>query len=244
MTANKGRFHKDNLYQSELDDVVDFAFDEKVVAVFPDMIHRSIPGYASLLTVLQAVFRQHFANQNQLHVYDLGCSLGAVTLALSSIMPIDTRYTGIDLSAEMIKKYNEAMRIASLEQNAVGIEGDINEVKLADCDAICLNFVLQFINPEQRLALLTKCFKQLANNGLLFIAEKVKADDSTIAWHEQFKRNNGYSDLEIAQKRSAIENIMRIDSASTIVNRLHDVGFKQVIPVFQCLSFHAWVAVK
>lgn len=237
-------FKKDTLYQNEVDGIIDFTFDEKVVAVFPDMIHRSIPGYASLLTVLQAVFRSHFANQHHLHVYDLGCSVGAVTLALSKVMPIDTHYTGIDLSAEMIKKYNEAVRIATLEETAHGIEADINEVKLAACNAVCLNFVLQFIDPDNRLALLRKCYDRLTANGLLFIAEKTKVDTTTTAWHEQFKKNNGYSDLEIAQKRSAIENIMRIDPAEVTVARLHKVGFSEVIPVFQCLSFYGWVAIK
>ncbi len=237
-------FRKDDLYKKRLGQVVDFAFDDKVVAVFPDMIHRSIPGYASLLTLLQAVFRARFANQSGLHIYDLGCSLGAVTLALAQVMPVDTRFTGVDLSPDMIKKYDEAIRVAELESRTAVIEGDINNIPLQVADAICLNFVLQFLEPHCRRSIIERCYQALNEGGVLMVAEKTQADENTTAWHEQFKKNNGYSDLEISQKRSAIENIMRIDSTESIVKRLQETGFTTVLPIFQCFSFRAWVAIK
>ena len=60
--------------------------------------------------------------------------------------------------------------------------------------------------------------------------------------HIAFKRANGYSELEIAQKRSAIENVMKPDSLEEHRERLLAAGFSKVVPWFQCLNFASLIA--
>lgn len=236
-------FKKDTIYQHATD-VVDFNFDKKVAQVFPDMVHRSIPGYASLMTVMQAIFRAEFANHNELLVYDLGCSVGGVTLALAKVLPVDTRFIGVDISPEMLARYAESVRIAHFSERVEIIQQSIVNLPLKPCDAISINFTLQFLDPNQRQSVLDKCFQSLNDKGLLFIAEKTRSDSHLTTWHEQFKRNNGYSELEIAQKRLAIENVMKIDEENTIIQRCQQAGFTQISQVFHALGFKAWVVGK
>ncbi|PID66219.1 MAG: tRNA (cmo5U34)-methyltransferase [Gammaproteobacteria bacterium] len=236
-------FKKDNIYQ-HTEAVVDFAFDKKVARVFPDMVHRSIPGYASLMTVMQAVFRSAFANANNLLIYDLGCSVGGVTLALANILPVDTRFVGVDISTDMLVRYKEAVRLANLASRVQILQYSIVDLPLQPCDGISINFTLQFLDPDDRQTVLNNCYRSLNDNGLLFIAEKTRTDEHITAWHEQFKRNNGYSELEIAQKRLAIEKVMKIDEESTIIERCQTAGFGQSTQVFHALGFKAWVVEK
>lgn len=237
-------FQKDNLYQNGVDTVTDFAFDENVARVFPDMVHRSIPGYATLLTVMQAVFRHYFKNTPQPLVYDLGCSVGGVTLALAHVLPADSRFIGVDNAAQMLIRYRDAIRQANLNERVEPMQADITQINLLDCDAICLNFILQFLPPESRQLMLQRCFDALKPHGICFVAEKTRQSENTQAFHEQFKRNNGYSELEIAKKRLAVEKIMQIDDDTTIVSRAKSVGFCQITPVFNALGFQGWVMQK
>lgn len=236
-------FKKDTIYQHATD-VVDFDFDKKVAQVFPDMVHRSIPGYATLLTVMQAIFRAEFSNRHDNLIYDLGCSVGGVTLALANVLPADTQFIGVDISADMLSRYEKAVRLANLASRVTSLQQNIVDLPLLSCDGISINFTLQFLDPEQRQMVLNQCYQSLNTDGLLFIAEKTHSDKYVTAWHEQFKRNNGYSELEIAQKRLAIENVMKIDDEKTIVTRCQQAGFKRITPVFHALGFKAWVIQK
>ncbi len=236
-------FKKDTIYQHTAD-VVDFNFDKKVAQVFPDMVHRSIPGYASLITVMQAVFRAEFANHSQALIYDLGCSVGGVTLALANVLPVDSQFIGVDISADMLAQYKKAVRLANLSSRVSTLQQSIVDLPLKNCHAISINFTLQFLQPEERQIVLNRCYQALDKQSLLFIAEKTHIDENITRWHEQFKRNNGYSELEIAQKRLAIENVMKIDNEETIIKRCQAAGFTQINPVFHALGFKAWVVRK
>lgn len=240
---NSSMFKKDNVYQYTTN-VVDFDFDKKVARVFPDMVHRSIPGYATLLTIMQAVFRAEFVNQHETLIYDLGCSVGGVTLALANVLPVDTRFIGVDISADMLAQYDKAIHLADLSHRVEHIKGNIIDLPLQPCHGITLNFILQFLAPNERQGVLNRCYQALNDNGLLFIAEKTRANADITSWHEQFKRNNGYSELEIAQKRLAIENVMKVDHEATIVERCHAAGFNEIFPVFYALGFKGWVVKK
>lgn len=236
-------FKKDTLYQQKTD-VIDFDFDQKVAQVFPDMVHRSIPGYATLLTIMQAVFRAEFANAKDTLVYDLGCSVGGVTLALAHVMPVNTQFIGVDISADMLAHYETAVKRADLSHRVSSIKDSIVSFPLNHCQAISINFTLQFLNPNQRQSVINQCYQALADKGILFIAEKTQHHQDTIKWHEQFKKNNGYSELEIAQKRLAIENVMQIDEESMILSRFKQAGFTDITAVFNALGFKAWVVRK
>ena len=114
---------------------------------------------------------------------------------------------------------------------------------------VVLNFTLQFITPEQRTELINRIAKNLVPGGLLVLSEKVTDQDNVckellIDLHHDFKRANGYSELEIAQKRTALENVMRPDSLSCHQERLTNAGFSHIAPWFQCFNFLSIVAIK
>ena len=240
----------DRLFAQPLDQVPDFVFNEDVAKVFPDMIKRSVPGYPTIvenLGVLAAQFAQpHSA------LYDLGCSLGAVTQALRRhVRSDDCRVIAVDNSpamAERCAEYLHAQDAMFQELLPVEvIEADILALEFQPASLVALNFTLQFVAPEQRLELLTRIRQALLPGGALILSEKLRFADE--AEHEllgelhlAFKRANGYSELEIAQKRSAIENVMKPDSLEQHRERLLAAGFSKVVPWFQCLNFASLIA--
>lgn len=249
-------FKKDTLYQQNtqgdadaaVQHIVDFAFDDKVASVFPDMVHRSVPGYSTILRLWQAVFACEFTDKS-VHVLDLGCSLGAVTLALADVLP-NARFTAIDASSDMLSRCRMACEEVGIATRVSCQVADIVDYPLNDgIDAVTLNLVMQFIAPDKRDAMIQKYVDALPSGGLLAITEKVRSEHAdteatVIRWHEQFKRNNGYSELEIASKRTAIEDIMRIDTPETIETRLRQAGLSNVMKIAQNLSFCSWIAIK
>lgn len=235
------RFQRDDLYDCA-QEIVDFEFDERVAAVFPDMIHRSVPGYATLLKLLSVV-GSGFVTHAGL-VYDLGCSLGAASLALYPQLPPDARIIALDRSDAMVSRFSALA--AGQGMTRIHVEQcDILDYPLQSCDLVILNFTLQFIPPEQRDALLTRIYHALKHTGALLLAEKTRPLDERFRhWHEGFKAAQGYSDMAIAQKRESLENVMRTDAANDSEARLHRAGFQHTERYFQALQFCGWVAIK
>ncbi|HIQ41254.1 carboxy-S-adenosyl-L-methionine synthase CmoA [Ectopseudomonas khazarica] len=240
----------DRLFAQPLADVPDFVFNEDVVRVFPDMIKRSVPGYPTIVENI-GVLAGQFA-QAHTTLYDLGASLGAVTQALRRHVRSDgCRVIAVDNSPAMVSRCSEYLHaqdamFQELLPVAV-IEADILALPLQPTSLVTLNFTLQFIPPERRLELLTRIRQALLPGGALILSEKLRFEDDTqhellTELHVAFKRANGYSELEIAQKRSAIENVMKPDSLEQHRERLLAAGFSKVVPWFQCLNFASLVA--
>lgn len=240
----------DRLFAQPLSQVPDFAFNEDVVRVFPDMIKRSVPGYPTIVENL-GVLAAQFSQPNTT-LYDLGSSLGAVTQALRRHVRAEgCQVIAIDNSQAMVERCREYLNAQnSMFQELLPvevIEGDILALDFKPASVIALNFTLQFIPPAQRLELLTCIHQALVPGGALILSEKLRFEDDQqhdllTDLHIAFKRANGYSDLEIAQKRSAIENVMKPDSLEENRDRLLAAGFSKVVPWFQCLNFASMIA--
>ncbi|QXW43974.1 MULTISPECIES: carboxy-S-adenosyl-L-methionine synthase CmoA [Pseudomonas syringae group genomosp. 2] len=240
----------DRIFAQPLAKVPDFAFNEDVVRVFPDMIKRSVPGYPTIVENL-GVLAAQFA-QPETVLYDLGSSLGAVTQALRRhVRSEGCEVIAIDNSSAMVERCREYLNAQnSMFQELLPvqvIEGDILALEFKPASVVALNFTLQFIAPEQRLTLLGRIRDALVPGGALILSEKLRFDDEQehallTDLHIAFKRANGYSDLEIAQKRSAIENVMKPDSLEEHRQRLLAAGFSKVVPWFQCLNFTSLIA--
>ena len=238
----------DLIFSNKQKQVKDFKFDQQVVEVFPDMISRSVPGYNTIIDTIGRLSQTYVqANTN---VYDLGCSLGAATLAMrQSIKAPDCKIIGIDSSSAMVERCRMHVNAFKGQTPVEIIEGNILETDFSNASMIVLNFTLQFIEPELRQKLLKKIYQGLNKGGLLVLSEKVASDDQLcnellIDLHHDFKRDNGYSDLEIAQKRTALENVMKTDTLDTQVSRLRAAGFEHITPWFQCFNFNSIVAIK
>jgi tRNA (cmo5U34)-methyltransferase len=224
-----------------------FTFDSAVARVFPDMIRRSVPGYAETVAMSGVIAGEYARNNTNL--YDLGCSLGAVTLAMRhGVKANNCKIIGIDSSSAMIE---QAEHYIALDEGSVDVEllcADITTQAIENASVVALNYVLQFIAQHQRLDLLTQIAQGLNVGGALILSEKICFDDEEQPLqdklHLDFKRANGYSELEIAQKRSAIENVLIPETESAHVARLKQAGFSQVIRWYQCFNFVSYLAIK
>jgi tRNA (cmo5U34)-methyltransferase len=240
----------DRLFAQPLDQVPDFVFNEDVARVFPDMIKRSVPGYPTIVENL-GVLAAQFAQPHSV-LYDLGCSLGAVTQALRRHVKTDgCRVVAVDNSHAMVERCSEYLHAQdAMFQELLPVEvveADILALDLQPASLVALNFTLQFVAPQQRQELLARIRQALLPGGALILSEKLRFEDETEhallgELHLAFKRANGYSELEIAQKRSAIEHVMKPDSLEQHRERLLAAGFSKVVPWFQCLNFASLIA--
>jgi tRNA (cmo5U34)-methyltransferase len=240
--------YRDAIFSTPLDRVAHFSFDERVVACFPDMIRRSVPGYGQILGMLGLIAQRHL--RHGAHVYDLGCSLGAASLALAGQLPPDAfRLTGVDLSPAMVARARETLAAECPEHAIEIIEGDIRTLDYRPSGLIVLNFTLQFLPPEDRDAVIARLYDALEPGGVLVLSEKVvDPDEADNAWrverYHDFKRANGYSELEISQKRTALENVLVPDSLDAHHARLARAGFPRSLTWFQYLNFASLIAFK
>ena len=145
---------KDNIYANE-QAVKDFTFDERVVEVFPDMIQRSVPGYVTIVSTMGKLAGQYA--QNNSNLYDLGSSLGAVTLSMRrNIDKQNCQIIAVDNSAAMVERCK--LHLEGFRSDVpVTVElADINEIEINNASVVALNFTLQFIPQPQRFYLVRK----------------------------------------------------------------------------------------
>ena len=240
--------HRDTLFADPMAEVSDFVFDQRVVDIFPDMIKRSVPGYSTILHMIGQLSAKYV--QSGSHCYDLGCSLGAATLAMRhSISALDTKIIGVDNSKDMLKRCQQVIDADAAETPIELIEANIQEVNIEKASVVVLNFTLQFVPLDERKTLLKKIYEGMLPGGILILSEKLRFDDNhhnqlMIELHHHFKRANGYSDLEIAQKREAIEDVLVPETLQEHTDRLTKIGFKGVDLWFQCFNFSSLIAFK
>ena len=218
--------------------LVDFAFDENVAAVFPDMIRRLVPGYDTVVALTGLLAARHLTQGGR--CYDLGCSLGASTLAVLRAMDTTPcQILAVDSSAAML---DESRRLQEFDDRVEWVEADVRDVEIDRAQVVILNYVLQFLPPEDRLPLLRRIRAGLSNGGVVIVSEKLAAGDYFDGLHMDFKRANGYSELEVSQKRAALENVMRIDSEDTHLARFRKAGYGTARVWFRCLNWASFVA--
>lgn len=237
---------QDRVYRRARGHIVDFAFDEAVAAVFPDMIRRSVPGYETVIPItglLAARALRHAAGAPA-RAYDLGCSLGATSVAVLRRMGDEPcEVVAVDEAEAMIRR----ARALVGDPRIRFVRGDIREQALAPCRAVTLSYVLQFLPPQDRPGLLRRIREALAPGGVLLLSEKIRFDDAATqremeVAHLDYKRANGYSELEISQKRTALENVMIVDTEAEHRERLSQAGFSRVRRWFQCLNWASFEA--
>jgi tRNA (cmo5U34)-methyltransferase len=238
----------DTLFASPRDHIVDFAFDASVAAVFPDMIRRSVPGYGEIIALTGLLAGQYA--QAGSRCYDLGCSLGAASLSMRRRIPhADCRIIAVDNAPAMLEQARTHLEGAPGVAPVELCCADVREVPIEDASVVVLNFTLQFIDPAERLPLLQRIQAGLRPGGVLVLSEKImfaneREQDFNTEMHLAFKRANGYSDLEISQKRTALENVLVPDTREQHEERLRWAGFTRNECWFRCFSFASFVAFK
>lgn len=238
----------DRLYAQPHEEVTGFRFDERVVAVFPDMIKRSVPGYSTIIHMIGQIAERYA--QTRTNLYDLGCSLGAATLSMRHrIAAADTRIVAVDNSPDMIERCRTVLAADSGEVPVQLVCTNLQDVVIEQASVSVLNFTLQFIPLAEREALLQRIARGTVTGGVLILSEKIAFEDTEhqtlmTELHHNFKRANGYSDLEIAQKRTALENVLIPETLKTHQQRLLQAGFRSVDCWFQCFNFVSIIAFK
>lgn len=238
----------DNIYANPLNKVADFKFDESVVDVFPDMIQRSVPGYESIIHTIGEVAKTVVTNNST--VYDLGCSLGAASLSVArATQDKQCEIIGIDSSEAMVERCKRVVQAFTLRNPITIKQAMAQDVAIENASMVVMNFTLQFIPPSDREALLKKIYEGLNPGGVLLLSEKIRhptlaGNELLIDLHHQFKRDNGYSELEVSQKRAALEKVMLTDTFSEHESRLKSAGFDDVVMWFKCYNFTSMIAIK
>ena len=232
----------DRVFRDPQNQISDFVFDERVASVFTDMIRRSVPAYETVVPMTGLLAARHVPDGGR--IYDLGCSLGATTLAvLAQLGDADCEIVAVDNSAAML----ERARTHVTDPRVNLVEGDVLDTPIDRANVVLMNYTLQFIDPDQRQSLLARIHAGLAPGGVLILSEKVRFDDpDTNAYfnetHLAYKRANGYSDLEVSRKRSALENVMIVDTIDIHTARLNAAGFSTSRIWFQCLNWAGFIA--
>lgn len=229
-----------------------FRFDESVARVFPDMLRRSIPGYAASLEAIGSLAARFVVPDSR--CYDLGCSLGGATLAMRqgiraggvTIVAVDNAPAMIERCRRMVAEDDaRAKRTAAVEVRL----GDIRDTPIENASMVVLNYTLQFVDPGDRDALLARIHDGLLPGGLLVLSEKIVDENPQMQallvdlYHEH-KRRNRYSALEIARKRAALESVLVPETITGHRRRLAAAGFDDVAVWLRYFNFVSLIAIR
>ncbi len=225
-----------------------FAFDEAVADVFEDMINRSVPGYQTMLGLI-GVLAKHYA-QPHTRIYDLGSSLGASTLMIArQLVDLPCEIIAIDSSQAMLTRCRENLESLSNDLSVYLKCADIRDIDYTNASLIVSNLTLQFIPQDERDALIARLYAGLKSKGALVLCEKLCFDDAQEqslmnALYLDYKRANGYSELEISQKRAALDNVLVPETLNQHRQRLESYGFIDIKVWFRALNFVGLLAQK
>ena len=228
--------------------IADFAFGEKVAAVFDDMLDRSVPFYSEMQRMISEMAGD-FAVEGT-NIYDLGCSTGTTMINLHRIIPPSVRIIGVDNSKEMLKRCATKLAEASFDRPHDLITADLNHgVETHNASMVLMILTLQFVRPLYRDTLIKSILNGLNENGCLILVEKVIGEDSLfnrlfIDYYYEMKKRHGYSEMEISQKREALENVLVPYKPMENREMLLRAGFRYCDVFFKWYNFMGMIAVK
>lgn len=239
---------RDTIYADPLREAGLFTFDESVAKVFPDMIKRSVPGYTTIVA-MTGLLAQRYASPGS-RLYDLGCSLGASTLAMRQNLRAEgCRLVGVDNSLPMLERCRNIIDTDTHDTPVDLVCANLQDIHFDNASVVVLNFTLQFIPLKLRDKVIRDIYAGLRPGGIMVLSEKVTFEDPhldelNIDLHHEFKRANGYSDMEISGKRAALENVLQPETLAQHKKRIGEAGFSSCDVWFQCFNFASLVALK
>jgi tRNA (cmo5U34)-methyltransferase len=228
----------------------DFHFGKETAVVFDDMLGRSVPFYDEIQRMVAELAGDFAADGTA--IYDLGCSTCTSFLHLARMIPAETavRFVGVDSSSEMLDIARKKLDESGFDRPYELVCADLDRgVHVSGASVVLMVLTLQFIRPLYRQRLIRTIREGLVENGCLILVEKVLGESSTfnrlfIKHYYEMKKKNGYSELEIAQKREALENVLIPYRLEENRELLRSEGFQQVDVFFKWYNFCAIVAMK
>ena len=240
--------HKDEVFKESFTNPSDFKFSSKVAGVFDDMVTRSVPFYEEMQRMIGELAADHY--QEDSNIYDLGCSTGATLIQMNESIPPHIQFIGIDDSPDMLEKCREKLNESGFTRPVKLEVADLNgHVDINQASVVVLCLTLQFVRPVNREKLLRSIYNGMVQGGAVIIIEKILAEDSTfnrafIKYYYDMKRRNNYSEMEISQKREALENVLIPYKLSENIMMLREAGFNQVETFFKWYNFSGFIAKK
>lgn len=243
---------KDRIYVDDKSGDEPFRFDESVAEVFPDMLRRSIPGYAASLDAIGSLAGRYV--QAGSRCYDLGCSLGGATLALrQGIRVPGCRIIAIDNAPAMIERCQRIVdEDTAARRDAVPVDvvlGQLENAGINDASMVVMNYTLQFVAPAERDGVVRRICEGLRPGGLFVLSEKVVDENAhmerlLVDLYHEHKRRNDYSALEIARKRAALENVLVPETVGAHRERLLRAGFADIAVWLRFFNFVSIIAIR
>ncbi len=239
---------KDRVFAEKKDRIEPFAFNREVTAVFDDMLTRSVPLYKESIQ-RQAQMTLGFF-QEKTRIYDLGCSHGNLgILILEQFKNTPFSMVGVDSSEPMIEKYHARLEQVENSHQIDLVCGLLEKVAIENASVVLINLTLQFLDVKKRDHLIQKIYDGLLPGGVLLVTEKIihntaSIDDLAQDFYRRFKRENGYSELEISQKRDALEKVLIPESIGVHKQRFLNAGFSAVDIWLKWFNFASMIAIK
>jgi len=239
---------KDEVFKEEMNRPSDFKFSSKVARVFDDMVNRSVPYYEEIQRMIGELAADHAAEGT--NVYDLGCSTGSTMIMMNASIPENIKFIGVDDSPEMLSKCESKLQEAGFTRPYELQVYDLNqEVKIENASIVVLCLTLQFVRPIYREKLLRSIVAGLNPGGVLILVEKILAEESLfnrdfIKYYYEMKRRHHYSEMEISQKREALENVLIPYKLSENILLLKESGFAHCEVFFKWYNFSGIIAKK
>ena len=239
---------KDKLFDEKRAFIHNFDFGKDTANVFDDMLDRSVPFYQEIQR-MTAEMCTDFAVPGT-NLYDLGCSTCTTFLAIEHSIPPDVTCVGVDSSPEMLEKAREKLKQRNFSRPFKLECADLNAgVMIQNASVVILTLTLQFVRPLHREKVIQSIAAGLNEGGCLILVEKVLSENSTInrlfiKYYYEMKKRNGYSELEIAQKREALENVLIPYHFDENRKLLLNNGFKACDIFFRWYNFCGMVAIK
>ena len=222
-----------------------FEFDEEVAAVFDDMLQRSVPFYKESQNITEFFALKYLKKDGIL--YDLGSSTASLLINISKKLDFEATLVGLDNSEAMLEQARK--KSLALGANIELYNADILEYEYKKADVFVSNYTLQFIRPLVREELVKKIYNSLDDKGVFIFSEKVishnsKLNKELIECYYGFKKQQGYSEYEIMQKREALENVLVPYSEEENITMAKNCGFSHCEVVFRWANFATFIAIK
>jgi tRNA (cmo5U34)-methyltransferase len=239
---------KDEVFKDEIEKASDFKFGANVAKVFDDMVNRSVPYYGEIQRMMAELAADHAREET--FVYDLGCSTGTTMIGMNTMVDQNIKFIGLDDSQEMLDKCKSKLMELGFSRPYELRCADLGQgVRIENASVVVLCLTLQFVRPIYRERLLKDIYNGLNPGGVLILVEKILAEESNfnrdfIKYYYNYKRRNNYSELEISQKREALENVLVPYKLSENITLLRDQGFTDCEVFFKWFNFAGLVAVK
>jgi tRNA (cmo5U34)-methyltransferase len=239
---------RDEVFREKYTKPSDFKFSSKVAGVFDDMVNRSVPYYEEMQRMVAELAADHAVENT--NIYDLGCSTGTTMIHMNETVAPAVPFIGVDDSQDMLNKCRAKLNQLEFKRPFDLVVADLNkDVKIENASVVVLVLTLQFVRPISRERLVKQIFDGLNKDGALIIIEKILAEDSRfnrdfIKYYYDMKRRHHYSEMEISQKREALENVLIPYKSSENITLLRDAGFEHCEIFFKWYNFTGIIAKK